>query len=65
MNIGEKIAAARRAKGWSQEDLGWKVGVSVQAVSRWENSLCEPDKNHLVRLSNLLMWNGGTTLNGI
>ena len=54
MNIGEKIAAARKAKGWSQEDLGWKVGVSTQAVSKWENNQSEPDKDHLVMLSNLL-----------
>ncbi len=54
MNIGEKIAAARKAKGWSQEELGGKVGVSTQAVSKWENNLSEPDKDHLVELSNLL-----------
>ena len=54
MNIGEKIAAARKAKGWSQEDLGWKVGVSTQAVSKWENNQSEPDKDHLVMLSDLL-----------
>jgi transcriptional regulator with XRE-family HTH domain len=51
MNTGEKIAAARKAKGWSQEDLGWKVGVSTQAVSKWENNLSEPDKDDLLRLS--------------
>ena len=51
MSTGEKIAAARKAKGWSQEDLGWKVGVSTQAVSKWENNLSEPDKDDLLRLS--------------
>lgn len=53
-NIGEKIAAARKAKDWSQEELGEKVGVSFQAVSKWENGLSEPGLDHLVRLSDLL-----------
>ena len=43
MSIGEKIAAARKAKGWSQEALGEEIGVSVQAVSKWENNLSRPD----------------------
>ena len=54
MSIGEKIAAARKAKGWSQEDLGWKINVSTQAVSKWESGKSEPDKDHLVMLSGLL-----------
>ena len=54
MSIGEKIAAARKAKGWSQEELGWKIEVSTQAVSKWESGKNEPDKEHLVMLSGLL-----------
>ena len=54
MSIGEKIAAARKAKGWSQEDLGWRIEGSTQAVSKWESGKSEPDKDHLVRLSDLL-----------
>lgn len=54
MSVGEKIAAARKAKGWSQEELGWKVGVSIQAVSKWEKGKSEPDKEHLVMLCDLL-----------
>ena len=54
MSAGEKIAAARKAKGWSQEELGEKIGVSTQAVSKWENNQSEPDKDHLVELSYLL-----------
>lgn len=34
--IGEQIAKFRRAAGLTQEDLGKAVGVSTQAVSRWE-----------------------------
>ena len=54
MSVGEKIAAARKAKGWSQEELGWKIKVSTQAVSKWESGKSEPDKDHLVMLSGLL-----------
>lgn len=54
MSVGEKITAARKAKGWSQEYLGDKVGVSVQAVSAWEKDKSQPDKDHLVELSGLL-----------
>ena len=51
MSIGEKIAAARKVKGGSQEVLGEKIGVSPQAVSKWESGKGEPDKNHLIKLS--------------
>ena len=54
MSIGEKIAAARKARGWSQEELGFKTDVSTQAVSKWENDLSVPDRKHLVRLADLL-----------
>ena len=54
MSIGEKIAAARKAKGWSQEALGEEIGVSVQAVSKWENNLSRPDTDRLVKLCDLL-----------
>ena len=54
MSIGKKIADARKAKNWSQEELGERVGVSFQAVSSWENGKSEPDKDHLKKLSDLL-----------
>ncbi len=34
--LGEQIAKFRKAKGLTQEDLGKAVGISAQAVSRWE-----------------------------
>ena len=54
MSVGEKIAAARKAKGWSQENLAEEIRVSTQAVSKWESGKSEPDKDHLVMLSGLL-----------
>lgn len=35
-SIGETINRLRKEKGITQEDLGKAVGVSTQAVSKWE-----------------------------
>lgn len=43
MNIHEKIASLRKAAGLTQEKLGAQLGVSPQAVSKWENAECLPD----------------------
>lgn len=37
LKIGEKISKYRKLKGFTQEQLGESVGVSGQAVSKWEN----------------------------
>ena len=39
MNLGERIALARKQAGLSQEQLGEKLRVSRQAVSKWESGL--------------------------
>ena len=54
MSVGEKIAAARKAKGITQEALAWDLEVSVAAVSAWETGKSEPDKNHMVALAGRL-----------
>ena len=42
-SIGHKIAYYRRLNGLTQGRLAEKLGVSAQAVSKWENNLCCPD----------------------
>lgn len=37
MNLGARLAQLRKARGMTQETLGKAVGVSAQAVSKWEN----------------------------
>ncbi|MBR2663890.1 MAG: helix-turn-helix domain-containing protein [Clostridia bacterium] len=49
--IGDRIKAARLAKGMKQETLGEKLGVSFQAVSSWETGKFIPDSDHLPALS--------------
>lgn len=43
MNIGNNIAALRKQKGITQEELANALGVSPQAVSKWENNSSCPD----------------------
>ena len=43
MSIGKNIAKYRKAKGLTQEDLGAKLGITNQAVSKWESEVSMPD----------------------
>ena len=42
-SIGKRIAALRKGKGMTQEDLAGRMGVSSQAVSKWETDASCPD----------------------
>lgn len=42
-SIGNRICKFRKEKGLTQEDLAGKLGVSSQAVSKWENDQSCPD----------------------
>lgn len=52
--IGNRIAKFRKAKGMTQEDLANQLGVSSQAVSKWENDASCPDISLLPQLSRVL-----------
>lgn len=54
MNIANTIARCRKAKGLTQEALGALVGVSNQAVSKWENGSTAPDIAIIPTLANAL-----------
>lgn len=51
MEIGQKIKTLRANKGITQETLAENLGVSYQAVSRWENSITMPDIQLLPKIS--------------
>ena len=47
VTIGSKIRALRIAKGMTQEKLAERLGISSQAVSKWENAKAAPDISFL------------------
>ena len=54
MGFGERLLALRRERNLSQERLAELLGVSRQAVSKWETGESLPDIDKVVRLSQLL-----------
>ena len=51
MTVGQRIAQKRRELGLSQEGLGEKLGVSRQAIYKWESDAALPEIEKLVNLS--------------
>lgn len=51
MNIADRIQRLRRARGISQEELADRIGVSRQAVSKWESEQSTPDIEKIILLS--------------
>ena len=53
MTIGQRIAERRKILGISQESLGERMGVSRQAISKWEADSAIPEIDKLIALSKL------------
>ena len=53
MTMGQRIAEQRKKLGLSQEALGEKLGVSRQAISKWESDGAVPEIDKLIGLSKL------------
>ena len=51
--IGKRIAELRRRKELKQDDIAQSLGVSPQAVSKWENDIACPDITLLPQLARL------------
>lgn len=51
MNMADRIQYLRKNKGISQEELADKIGVSRQAVSKWESEQSTPDIERVIFLS--------------
>lgn len=54
MSIGERIKDLRTSKNISQVQLAKALGVSRQAISKWENDLAAPDTIRLIQLADIL-----------
>ena len=52
--VGKQIAILRKEKGLTQNDLGERLGVSFQAVSKWERGEALPDITLLPDLAKIL-----------
>ena len=65
MNIADRIQYLRKQKGYSQEELADKVGVSRQAVSKWESEQSMPDLEKIIVMSDLFEVTTDYILKGI
>lgn len=54
MSIGERISELRKKAGLSQGQLAEIMGITRQAVSKWENDIASPDTIKLIQLSDVL-----------
>ena len=53
MILADKITEERKKNGWSQEELANQLGVSRQAVSKWESAGAVPDLQRILQMSEL------------
>ena len=65
MNIADRIQYLRKQNGYSQEELADKVGVSRQAVSKWESEQSIPDLEKVIIMSELFEVTTDYILKGI
>ena len=54
MSIGQNIKKYRKEKGYTQRELADLIGVSVQAISKWETDTGAPDISQVVPLASAL-----------
>lgn len=53
MEFHEKLMQLRKARGWSQEELGERLDVTRQTVSKWELDTTTPEMGKLLEMSRL------------
>ena len=61
MSLGKKLSALRREHGFTQDTVAERLGVSPQAVSKWENDSSCPDVMLLPQIAKLY----GTTIDNL
>ncbi len=65
MNLAQRIQTLRKQKGLSQEELAHELGVSRQAVSKWESEQASPDLDKIILLSDFFLVSTDYLLKGI
>ena len=53
VEIAQRLAELRRERGFSQEGLAEQLGLSRQAVSKWESGRSDPSTTNLIALAKL------------
>ena len=53
MDFRENLISLRKSRGWSQEELGYRLNVTRQTVSKWENGDTTPEMAKLVEMARL------------
>ena len=51
MILADKIILLRRRKGWSQEELAERLGVTRQSISKWEGAQSAPELDKILKMS--------------
>ena len=54
MTVGENIKHFRKEKGYTQEELGYMVGLSGVAIMRYEKEQREPKQDILIKIAKAL-----------
>lgn len=54
IDFGKRVRSFRLKNNYSQKELGFRIGVSEQSVSKWENGECLPDVYNLKLLAQIL-----------
>ena len=52
--FGQRLARLRKQNGLTQDEIADKIGISPQAVSKWENDVSSPDISIILSLSDIL-----------
>ena len=53
MTLGQKLAGYRKLSGMTQQQLGERLSVSAQAISKWEKDLSEPALATMCKLASI------------
>ena len=51
VDLPEKLTKLRKNMNISQSKLGQYIGVSAQAIAKWENAICSPSTENLIKLA--------------
>ncbi|WP_313531296.1 helix-turn-helix domain-containing protein [Sphingobacterium multivorum] len=52
-NVGKKIRLLRHQKGWSQQDVAKKLGISIPAFSKMETGITDLNLSRLIQIAKL------------